>query len=133
MHVYSDDVRAQVLAAVAMGTPVLQIAREFHITPVTVRNWRRAAGLDGLPLVNREKRSDLGELIGEYLRTGLEALTAQARVATDPEWIKKQPADQLAIFHGVLADKLVRVLAALEPVTEPDVPPVEATLVSAGA
>lgn len=119
MQAYSDEVRAQVLAAVMQGVPVKQVARQFRISPTTVRNWRQAAGLTELVPINPEKKRDLGELLASYLRTGLEALEAQARTAADPAWIQKQPADQLAILHGVIADKLVRVLAALEP-AEPD-------------
>jgi hypothetical protein len=113
---HSAEFKGRVLAAVVAGTSVLQIAKEFNIAPSTVRTWRAAAGIT--PVVDAEKKRDLGVQIGDYLSTGLEALTAQLRVFSDPDWIKNQPAGDLAILHGVISDKLVRVLAGLERVEE---------------
>lgn len=42
--VYSDEVRAQVKAAMAAKTPVAQISRHFHISEATLWIWRRGWG-----------------------------------------------------------------------------------------
>jgi len=115
---HSPEFKAKVLAAIAAGTSVLQASREFGVAPGTIRMWRSAAGIT--PVVNAEKKRDLGVQIGDYLSTGLETLTAQLRVFGDPNWIKEQPAGELAILHGVISDKLVRVLAGLERAEEGD-------------
>lgn len=123
---HSDDTRAAVLAALQLGESVKGVSRTYRVTPQTVRRWRDEAGAMGItpvsPPDHSPKKRDLGVLVGEYLAAGLAALAAQAVVAADPEWIKKQPADQLAIFHGVLADKLIRVLAAVQPASPDDAP-----------
>jgi hypothetical protein len=49
---------------------------------------------------------------------GLETLEAQARAFRDPAYLARQPAGELAVLHGVLADKLIRILSAFEPVEE---------------
>jgi hypothetical protein len=114
MQPYSDEIRAQVLAQLALGVSISALSREYHISRATISSWRQAAGLGDLAPIDQQKRQDLGELIAEYLRAGLAALAAQAVEAARPAWITRQPAGELAVFHGVLADKLVRILAALE-------------------
>lgn len=111
---HSDQIKAQVLAAIAAGTSVLAVSRQFKVSPSTIRMWRGAAGIT--PVVSAEKKQDLGVLIAEYLDAGLQALAAQARLVSDPVWIAKQDADKLAILHGVIADKLARILTSIEPV-----------------
>lgn len=113
MRQYPETVKAEILAALATGASLSALSREHGIPKPTIRTWRDKAGL--ISTVEPQKKQDLGVLIGDYLSAGLQALTAQARLASDPDWIAKQDADKLAILHGVLADKLGRVLAALEP------------------
>lgn len=117
--VYSDEVRASALAALAMGMSVRAVAKEHKLSRNTVSLWRKQAGLTVQPYAPPEKRRDLGELIANYLRAGLEALEAQARLFTDPAWLERQSASELAVLHGVLTDKLIRVLASLEPDDDP--------------
>lgn len=118
MSAHTAETKAAVLAAVLSGMAIAQAAREYKVGRSTIRMWRREAG-QSPALISTEKKADLGALIADYLRAGLGALEAQARVFADPEWIKAQPAGELAILHGVLADKLTRVLTALEPFEEP--------------
>jgi transposase-like protein len=112
--IYSDEVRASALASLALGMSTRAVAREHQIPRSTVVVWQRNAGLTGQPLVQPQKRRDLGELIAHYLDTGLQALEAQARLFSDPVWLERQSASELAILHGVLTDKLIKVLASLE-------------------
>lgn len=114
MSGHTDETKAAVLAAILSGSVIAQVAREFKVSRSTIRLWRREAG-HAPALISDEKKADLGALIADYLRAGLSALEAQARVFADPEWIKAQPAGELAILHGVLSDKITRVLTALEP------------------
>lgn len=59
------------------------------------------------------KKDRIGRLVFAYLEANLQALTAQAYVASQPEYIDRQPADGLAILHGVMSDKSIRLLEAL--------------------
>lgn len=113
---HTSEFKAKVLASIVSGTSVIAAAREFGVPRSTVRTWCQAAGLS--PMVASEKRRDIGVQIADYLSTGLDTLTAQLRVFGDPDWIKEQPAGELAILHGVISDKLVRVLAGLERVDD---------------
>lgn len=65
-------------------------------------------------------------LLGAYIEQGIITLTEQLRIAGTEEYVRSQNAHDLAIFHGVAADKLLRVLAALRPV-EPDPAPTPPT------
>ena len=50
----------------------------------------------------------------EYLKGSLHTLQEQARFFADAEWLRKQDAADVAVLHGVLTDKVVRLLEALE-------------------
>ena len=58
-------------------------------------------------------RERIGALIVDYLEQALETLSAQARTFADESWLRKQDASELAVLHGVLADKTIRILEAL--------------------
>ena len=113
---HDDTIRAAALADLLLGCTISEVARKHGVDRKTVRGWKDAYPQvsPSPPVVPQQKERDLGALVADYLATGLQTLTAQARVAGDPDWITQQPAGELAIFHGVLADKLVRILAALE-------------------
>jgi hypothetical protein len=68
--------------------------------------------------INAKKKDEFGELLSGYLSQILRTLQLQADVVSDKEWLKKQPADALAILHGVLADKAIRLLEAAERIKE---------------
>ena len=48
-----------------------------------------------------------------YLHASLDALTAQARLVANLDWLARQSAKDLALLHGVHNDKVVRLLYAL--------------------
>lgn len=108
---HSDETRAAVLSALLAGQSVSEVARQYKVTPQTIRVWRAAAGP---PMVSQEKRQDIGELVIDYLRASLTTLTAQQAFFRDTAWLRKQDAAELAALHGIIADKAFRILAALE-------------------
>jgi transposase-like protein len=105
---HAPEVRAAVAAALLAGQGVGEVAAQYRLPTSTVSRWkreaRRAAG----------QSEDVGELLLAYLRENLSTLTAQAVVFRDPEWLRTQPAGELAVLHGVMTDKAVRLLEALE-------------------
>ncbi len=109
---YTDDIKAQVLVDHQMGLSYNAIARKHKIPKPTVANW-----LNGQPaLVDTSvipQKDELGQLVYEYLKAGLIALTAQARQAATPGLIAAQ-GESLYLLHGVLADKVVLVLRGIE-------------------
>lgn len=115
---YSDETRAAVMAALLAGQRVSEVANEFEIPPSTVRSWRASLDAGAKEEVRQrfaaKKQMDLAELIGEYLVEILQTLTAQVRFARSTEYLERLPGSELAVLHGVLADKAFRILSAIE-------------------
>jgi transposase-like protein len=110
-----DNVRAQIIAALLQGQGVTETANQYKVDKATVSRLKRTIPADRLQQVATEKRADFENLIAEYVAEGLAALTAQLRVIGRPEYIQKQDAASLATLHGVVNDKIVRLLAAFQP------------------
>jgi transposase-like protein len=111
---HSPEIKAAALASVLAGETVAATARAYGVDPGTIRRWRSQAGID-TAIVQQQKKVAIGERLYGLLEDYVETLRVQVVVTRDEEWIKKQDADKLAIFHGVLSDKSVRLAAALRP------------------
>lgn len=106
---YTEPERAAALADVVLiGTSAT--AAKYDIPRSTLVTWQETFSIVHNPL---EKRDRIGSLVAAYLEANLQALIAQAYVASQSEYIERQPADGLAILHGVMADKSVRLLEAI--------------------
>lgn len=130
---HSDATKAQAWAALATETPS-QVAARLGLPLGTVKRWaqeRRPAELltpdaphEGeIVRIDRDrsaKKEHIVALAWEYLEANLTAQIAQAKVASDPDYIRKQAAGELAILHGVFNDKGLRLLAAVHQSPEPD-------------
>lgn len=105
---HPPEVKGAVMAALLAGQGVTEVAKEYDLPTSTVSRWKARA---------REKAgrsNDVGELLLDYLQENLRTLRAQAHAFRDPEWLRAQEADAAAVLHGVLTDKAVRLLEALE-------------------
>jgi len=94
------------------------VAAKYGIKPATVRSWKRRdlpVIVESLQQIATVKKARIGALALEYLEANFNAQIAQAYVTSDPNYINRQPAGELAILHGVLADKSIRLLEALQP------------------
>ncbi len=60
------------------------------------------------------KKDRIGELITEMLEASLGSLTRIANITKDEVWIKSQNAAELATLYGVKADKIIKILEAIE-------------------
>lgn len=80
--------------------------RNDHLTP------------EFIELFNRAKTNEVSHLIEEGLKANLIATTNIVKVTNDEAWIKSQRAPELATFFGVISDKTVRILAAIERANE---------------
>ena len=113
---YSDSIKAQAIAALLAGQSYTEVARAFQVPVGTLKSWksRDAAGVDaGDATSATAKKERIGALLLDYLVSTLETLKAQQVVFADAEWLKKQSASEVAILHGVLADKTIRLLEGL--------------------
>ena len=59
-----------------------------------------------------EKSHDYDQLVGQYTAAGLHVLTEQAIASAVPEWIYQWSPRDLAVLHGVMADKILRIISA---------------------
>lgn len=112
---YSNEVKAQVMAALLTGQSVNAVAREFGIPKGTVSNWKRRK-----PSLDDTQKKDVGELLIQYLRSNLEAQQVQTEFFKDKNWLRKQSASELGVLHGILNDKSNRLIEALDAGTADD-------------
>ena len=118
MREKSEEIRASVMAALLTGQSVSQVAEQFNLGKATVSRWRKTLRSETLEQIGTEKRESLEGLLIDYVITNLKTLKAQSEIVRDPDYIKKQSASEIAVLHGVLADKSIRILSALEAVEE---------------
>ena len=110
---YSDEIKAQVMAALLAGQAVSLVAKEYAIPKRTVAHWKNTA----IAKVQSDgtKKSDgptLDQLLRAYADTNLVTLREQSVFFRDPKWLHRQSASELAVLHGVIADKTIRILEA---------------------
>lgn len=103
----SDDVRAAIMAALLAGQGVTETAKQFNVGDATVS--RLKAKLEEL-----EIKKEIPELVMEVLREQLSAIKNIAREASRPDYVKEQPASEIAVLIGVISDKAFRILSAFE-------------------
>ena len=108
---HSPEVKAAVLAALMTGQSVNAAAAEYHLSKSTIAQWRD----EPREPVRTQKGAEFGELVADYLRESLITLKTQVVSFRDVAWLLKQPASELAVLHGVVADKTIRILSAIEP------------------
>jgi len=122
---YTDDQKAAVMAALLMGQSVSKVAEQYQIPRGTVAKWSAKLDRSGNNTETGEtegntKRNRIGDLLLRYIEANLETLTAQQVVFKDEKWLREQPASELAVLHGVLADKTIRLLEAMATQDSPE-------------
>lgn len=115
---YSDETKAQVMAALLTGQSINAVAREYKIPKQTISNWKNR-DKPGVPRDDTQKAAEIEDLLSGYLKENLKTLRAQAEFFRAETWLKKQEASQLAVLHGVLSDKAIRLLEAFGDEPEP--------------
>ena len=105
---HDPSIRAAVMAALLSGQSVGDVAEEYKIPQTTVSLWKSQVQQN-----NCYKKEQVGELLIGYLAINLETLQKQAKVFGDENWLKRQDASSVAVLHGVMVDKVFRLLEAL--------------------
>lgn len=117
---HPQDLRARAVAALLAGAGVMEVARELNLPHNTVSQYRSQIPEGKLDELRRKKGARIDDLVYDYLVQNLETLRAQSKSVSDENYIKSQPAGELATLHGVIADKTVRLLeVATNPATHP--------------
>lgn len=110
---HSAETQAQVMAALLAGQGITEVATQYNLPDSTVSDLKRQLDTE-FGEVRNKKGEQIETLLFEYLKSNLAALKSQADVTSEREYIVKQPAGDLAVLHGVMADKSVRLLEAIE-------------------
>lgn len=126
MSQYNPDLIAKVVAAVLEGQSMSAVAREYRIPKGTVSSWVKrnvdlapvSGVVDGGGRELRDpkkenRREQIGDLIIDNLEAQLNATKMMATAIQDEDWIRKQPASEIAVLFGVISDKTFRILEAL--------------------
>ncbi len=111
MQKYTDATKAAVLAGWKAGTSERQLATQHQVPMSTISRW--VHGINRDVVVPKTKRT-LDEMAFELVEATFDGLIAIAKQAQDPGWLKDQRADGLHLMFGVAADKLIRILSAVE-------------------
>lgn len=114
MAEYSDQIKAQALAALLAGQAPSEVARLYQIPVGTLKSWKsRQLRGESVATVATESRERIGALLLDYLETTLSTLIMQQKVFANAEWLLKQSAAEVATLHGLSVDKAVRLLEGL--------------------
>ena len=109
---YEPETKAAVMAALLTGQSIGAVAEAYKIPRGTVATWSRIAKTAPLYEADQPQKREIGDLLLDYLRANLQALRAQSELFADKDWLKAQSASELAVLHGVMTDKAIRLMEA---------------------
>ena len=107
---YDDNTKAAVMAALLNGQSVSSVAKQYKIPKGTISGWKSKAA--GVGKATTQKKDEIGELIIQYLEANLKALKIQVEQFSNVDWLQHQNAADVAVLHGVMTDKAIRLLEA---------------------
>lgn len=114
-----DAQKAAVIALLLEGCTPTEIQKRLKVPESTARNYRRELTADQLTKLNEKRAGRLDDMIFEHLDANFTAMRAIAQHVQSPRYIQRQDADALAVLFGVINDKSVRILDALERARSP--------------
>lgn len=128
-----DREKLDALVGLKAGETLRGVARRLGVSPDTVRRWRDQAILagetfpppsnpDGSPASPQKggpwasplEPDEVNRRLASYMAEALEALHVQITLLADREWLEEQSADDVAVAHGVVFDKLARLAAGAD-------------------
>lgn len=108
---YDDQTKAAVMAALLEGQSVSKVADAYSVPKRTVSNWRKAViRQTGTNCTQKGDGGRLEDLLLAYVQENLVTLREQAKHFRNLIWLEKQDASSVAVLHGVIADKAIRLL-----------------------
>lgn len=112
---YSEEIKAQCLAALLTGQSPSLVAKAFGIPVGTLHSWKsRQKHGESLASLASDSRAKIGMLLLDYLETTLRTLSIQQELFGNAEWIRQQGAAELATLHGISFDKALQLLQTLD-------------------
>lgn len=110
-RVHSAEKRAEVLAAVLVGERPADIAEKHGVGLTQVYDWANRHLPGGMEHAQIEA---VGQLALDFLKESLRTLAIQVRHAGTEEFIGKLDGQSFAAQYAAIADRTIRLLAALE-------------------
>lgn len=119
---HGNQVAARVIADLLLARDSQrEISEQNGVSAGSVSNIKARYLLDFERIKNvAPEAADILPLATNLLTQSLVTLTIQMELFGDKDWLQNQPAGELAILHGVIADKTLRLLAAAQRPTEPE-------------
>jgi transposase-like protein len=110
---YSEEVKAQVMAALLDGQSIRKVAETYGVPRSTVGAWGQETGkvVQAVPDAKRER---IGDLLLALLEEKIVAQIAMTKHAGDKAWLNEQDASAFAMLYGVADDKMMRLLEKFE-------------------
>lgn len=109
---YSEEIKAQVHAALLAGGSPSEIARKFSMPRQTVLRFKAELSEDALKEASIETRHRIDDLLLDCMAENLSALSRIAQTTHDADYLKKQGAEACATLYGQIASTTVRLLEA---------------------
>lgn len=124
MQQHSEEVKATVIAEWKAGSSLNALVKAHGVPKTTVRGWvapyERVAIAPSAAPKKELATYDLDEMALRLVRGSVDAVDRIYGVTGDGEWLRKQNAADLAVLAGVIADKLYRLLGAIQPTNSAD-------------
>lgn len=102
------------MAELLAGHAVTKVAAKFKIPKQTVSRLKKEIPDEQLGQIETKKGERIAELISLNLELSFQAMNNIANQTANAQWLSKQNAHDLATLFGVTADKVFRVLDAIE-------------------
>lgn len=114
MQRYTDEVKAKVVSEWTAGASFPQLSHAHDVPVSTIQGWVKGRTRSKLVTKKSLQEYDFDEAAEHLIDGSVRAYQAILRAAEDPEWIKGHSPSEAAILAGVIADKLYRLLGAIE-------------------
>ncbi|MDQ3816451.1 MAG: hypothetical protein M3362_02020 [Acidobacteriota bacterium] len=123
----NDSQRAAVIAGLLVGKMASEIAQETGVSEPTVGRIKRKLPEELVKKMEAERKALEAEraefelekksiihLVSQHLVASLDAGISLLEQASDAEWRNRQNAAQLAILYGVVSDRAINILGAMQ-------------------
>lgn len=110
---YSDETKAQVMAALLAGQSVNAVAKAYQIPTGTVKSWRNAE-TSSVQRTSYDSERMLESLICVRIEAAITTTKAMVSVFSDSEWLERQDAYGLAVAYSTIVDGASSLLQLLD-------------------
>lgn len=117
---HSDEVRAEVMAALLAGLSVSDVARKYALDKSVVSRIRASLDSEKLQQVATENEIRIDQHLAEALQAHLKLQQAIATVCANENYLREQTASDIADLLKVSQDHSVRLLEAASNFDEDD-------------